>query len=59
MLRCTNGYDVDLVQVLLEDHVTVAGLGEVKKVDTETEEKVFLACFVYFKVALACLYRCN
>ncbi|CAN6833337.1 unnamed protein product [Brassica oleracea] len=26
--------------VLLEDHVTVAGLGQVKKVDTETEEKV-------------------
>ncbi|KAF3553756.1 hypothetical protein F2Q69_00016823 [Brassica cretica] len=26
-------------KVLLEDHVTVAGLGEVKKVDTETEEK--------------------
>uniref|UniRef100_A0A0D3BUW8 Ubiquitin-like protease family profile domain-containing protein n=1 Tax=Brassica oleracea var. oleracea TaxID=109376 RepID=A0A0D3BUW8_BRAOL len=26
-------------KVLLEDHVTVAGLGQVKKVDTETEEK--------------------
>lgn len=51
---CTNVLDVDLVQVLFEDHVTVAGVGEVQKVDTETEDKVFLFRSLNFKVPLAC-----